>query len=500
MEHTVEKLSGNKVKISFKATAAEFEDALQKAYLKMRGQINVPGFRKGKAPRRLIESMFGKAVFYDDALEMMFPEAYMTAVRENDLKPVGRPELDVQEIESGKDLAFTCEVFVMPEVKLGEYKGVIVTRSINQVTDVQVDARIAEEQKRVARSVEVTDRPLAEGDKAELDYSGSVDGEKFDGGTAEHQTLLIGSGSFIPGFEEQMVGMSIGEEKDLSVKFPEEYHAENLKGKDAVFHVKLHAITKEELPELDDDFAAEVSDFDTLKEYRDDVRKKMEEAAGIQADEAAKQAMIDTVVTNAEVDIPAPMVEEKLDDMMQQMGWRMQQQGFSLEQYLNILGQTEAQMRDMYRSEAEANVKSELVIDKIIKQEAIEADDADVEKLLEGYTAAMGQTVEELKKSFGAEQLDYFKHRAQITKAIDMMWNAAKVTDEEVKPEGDEEKPAQAKTTKAAAKKPAKAKEAAEEKETVEEKAEASAEEKAEKPKAPRRRATKKVAETTEEA
>ena len=442
MEHTVEKLSGNKVKISFKAPAADFEEAVEKAYLKMRGQISVPGFRKGKAPRKLIERMYGAGVFYEDALEILFPEAYMAAVKENDLKPVGRPELDVQEMEAGKDLAFSCEVFVFPDVKLGQYKGVEVARRVHKVTADEVDARIEQERKRVARSVDVTDRPLENGDKAELDYAGTVDGVAFAGGTAEHQTLVIGSNTFIPGFEEQMVGMQIGEERDLNVKFPETYHAENLKGKDAVFHVKLHAITREELPELDDDFAAEVSDFDTMKEYRESVEKTLQEAADIQADEAAKSAMVEKAVSNAEIDVPAPMVEEKLDEMMQQMNWRMQQQGFTMEQYMKILGQSEAQMRDMYRGEAESNVRSELVMEEIIKAENIEADEADVEKLLEGYTAAMGQTVEQLKSTFSPEQLDYFKHRAQINKAIDLMWKSTKVTDEEIKPDAEKKEEA----------------------------------------------------------
>ena len=424
MEHSVEKLSSNKVKISFKATAAEFENALQQAYLKLRGQINVPGFRKGKAPRKLIENMFGKGVFYEDALDILFPEAYYKAVEKNDLKPVARPEVDVQAMEAGKDLEFSCEVYVMPEVKLGQYKELDVTRTIRKVTDAEVDSRIEQEQKRVARVVDVTDRALENGDKAELDYSGTVDGVKFDG------------------FEEQMVGMQIGEERDLNVKFPETYHAENLKGKDAVFHVKLHAITREELPELDDDFAAEVSDFDTMKEYRESVEKTLQEAADIQADEAAKSAMVEKAVSNAEIDVPAPMVEEKLDEMMQQMNWRMQQQGFTMEQYMKILGQSEAQMRDMYRGEAESNVRSELVMEEIIKAENIEADEADVEKLLEGYTAAMGQTVEQLKSTFSAEQLDYFKHRAQINKAIDLMWKSAKVTDEEIKPDAEKKEEA----------------------------------------------------------
>lgn len=429
MEHTVEKLSGNKVKISFKAPAADFEQAIEKAYLKTRGQISVPGFRKGKAPRKLIERMYGAGVFYEDALELLFPDAYMTAVQENELKPVGRPELDVQEMEAGKDLVFSCEVFVYPDVKLGEYKGVEVTRTIRKVSSESVDAHIEQERKRVARSVDVTDRALENGDTAELDYSGSVDGEKFAGGTAEHQTLVIGSGQFIPGFEEQMVGMQIGEERDLNVTFPEEYHAEELKGKDAVFHVKLNGISREELPELDDEFAAEVSDFDTLDEYRADVEKKLQESADAQAEETARQTLVETVVGNAEVDVPAPMVEEKLDEMLQQMNWRMQQQGFTMEQYLKILGQSEAEMRNMYRSEALSNVKSELVIDEIIKAESIEADDADVDKMLESYAKAMNQTLDQLKESFSGEQLDYFKHRARVTKALDLLWENAKVSD-----------------------------------------------------------------------
>lgn len=430
MEHTVEKLSSNKVKISFKAPAADFEQAIEKAYVKMRGQISLPGFRKGKAPRKLIERMYGAGVFYEDALELLFPEAYAAAVQENELQPVGRPELDVQEMEAGKDLVFSCEVFVMPEVKLGDYKGVEVARKIRKITAENVDAQIEQERQRVARSVDVTDRALENGDTAELDYSGTVDGEKFAGGTAEHQTLVIGSGHFIPGFEEQMVGMQIGEERDLNVTFPAEYHAEELKGKDAVFHVKLNGISREELPELDDEFAAEVSDFDTLAEYRADVEKKLQESADAQAEEAARQSLVETVVGNAEVDVPDPMVEEKLDEMIQQMNWRMQQQGFTMEQYLKILGQTEAQMRDMYRAEALSNVKSELVIDEIIKAESIEADDADVDKMLESYAGAMNQSLEQLKETFSAEQLDYFKHRARVTKALDLLWENAKVTDE----------------------------------------------------------------------
>ncbi|MEG2206697.1 MAG: trigger factor [Clostridia bacterium] len=443
MEHTVEKLSGNKVKISFKAPAAAFDEALEKAYLKTRGHINVPGFRKGKAPRRLIESMYGSAVFYDDALEMLFPDAYTAAVEENKLLPVGRPELDVQEMEKGKDLAFSCEVYVYPDVTLGEYMGVAVTRKLRKIADSEVNSRIEQEQKRVARSVDITERPLQNGDKANLDYSGTVDGVKFDGGTAEGQTLQIGSNSFIPGFEEQMVGMQLGEERDLNVQFPDEYHAEELKGKPAVFHVKLNGITCEELPELDDDFAAEVSDFDTFAEYRADVETQLQAAAVAQADDTAKQSMLDTIIAASTVEVPAPMVEDKLDEMMQQMGWRMEQQGFSMEQYLKMLGQTAAPLRERHPREADNNPQPALVTDAIIKAEGIAADEAEVDKLLESYATSMNDSLAHLKASFSAGQLDYFNHRACVTKAFDLLWQAAKVTDAEITdpaPEQSEEK------------------------------------------------------------
>ena len=431
MEYTVEKLSGNKVKISFQAPVADFEVAIEKAYLKNRGRINVPGFRKGKAPRKLIERMYGDMIFYDDALELIFPDAYMNAVQKEDLHPVSQPELDVETIEKGKDVAFSCEVYVQPEVKLGEYKGLEVTRKTREVPQSDVDERLKQEQKRVARSVEVTDRAVEANDEVNLDYSGSVDGVKFDGGTAQDQKLVIGSNSFIPGFEEQMIGLKVGEEKDLSVKFPEEYHAENLKGKDAVFHVKVNAITHEELPELDDDLASEVSDFDTLAAYSADVKAKLQATADAQATEAAKQSLVQQVVDAAQIDIPAPMVEEKLNDILSEMNWRMQQQGFDIKKYLQLTGQTEAQMRDMYRVEAANNLKTELVIEEIIKAEGVEADEKDTDTMLEEYAKATGKTLEKLKADFTEAQLAYFQHRSKINKVLDMLWDSAKVIDEQ---------------------------------------------------------------------
>lgn len=462
MEYTVEKLSGNKVKISFKAPVADFEAAVDRAYLKNRGSINVPGFRKGKAPRKLIERMYGDMIFYDDALELLFPDAYMNAMQKEDLHPVSQPELDVEKIEKGKEVAFSCEVYVQPEVKLGEYKGLEVTRKIRETPQSEVDERLKQEQKRVARSVEVTDRAVKAGDEVNLNYSGSVNGVKFDGGTAQDQKLVIGSNSFIPGFEEQMIGLKVGEEKDLSVKFPEEYHAENLKGKDAIFHVKVNAITHEELPELDDDFANEVSDFDTLAEYSADVKAKLQTTADAQATEDAKQRLIQKVVDAAEIDIPAPMVEEKLNDVLSEMNWRMQQQGFDIKKYQQMTGQTEAQMRDMYRGEAANNLKTELVIEEIIKTESVEADEKDTDAMLEEYAKAVGKTTDKLKADFTESQLAYFQHRSKINKVLDMLWDSAKVTDEQAEEAETAESAKKPAAKKAAPKKTATDKPAAE--------------------------------------
>ena len=435
MQYTVEKLSGNKIKISFTAPASDFEEAVQKAYIKYRSRFQVQGFRKGKAPRKLIERMYGENIFYDDALELLFPDAYIDAVEKEDLHPVDRPSVNVQTIEKGQDVKFSCEVFVYPEIKLGEYKGVEVTRTLHSVTKEELDARLQQEQKQMARSVEVEGRAVEDGDEVNLDYSGSVDGVKFNGGTAEGQKLVIGSKSFIPGFEDQMIGMNIGEEKDINVTFPAEYQAEDLKGKDAVFHVKVNAISHEELPELNDEFAADVSEFETLKEYTADLKKKLQETADEQATSSAKQALVQKVVENAEIDIPDPMVEDKLNDQLKEMDWRMQQQGLNMQKYMELTGQTEAQMRDMYRSEARNNLKSEMVIGEIIKAESIEASPEKVDEMLAEYAEAMGKTLEDLKKEFNESQLSYFENRVKTNAALDLLWDSAVVKDEKEKKE-----------------------------------------------------------------
>ncbi len=309
MGYTVEKISGNQVKIAFEIAAEKFDEAVQKAYLKVRGRVNVPGFRKGKAPRKLIESMYGEGVFYDDAFDILFPGEYEAAVKENDLKVVDRPEVDeVKQIGVGKDLQFTIKVFVRPDVELGDYKNLKATKFVHKVTDEEIDNRIQQDVDKATTMADVTDRAVEKGDTVNLNYAGTVDGVAFEGGTAENQTLEIGSGHFIPGFEDQMIGMSIGEEKDLNVTFPEEYHAENLKGKAAVFHVKVNGIQAKVVPALDDDFAADVSEFNTFDEYKQNIVKELNERAQKNADTQLENDLVQQAVDASDCDIPDAMI------------------------------------------------------------------------------------------------------------------------------------------------------------------------------------------------
>jgi len=455
MSHTYEKVSGNKAKLTFTIPAEQFDEAMQKAYLKLRGRINVPGFRKGKAPRRMIETLYGEGVFYDDAFELIFPDAYEAAIKEYDLHPVDRPQIDLDEIGAGQDLKFHLEVFVRPDVKLGDYKGLTVEIDQQKLTDEMVDARISQDQDKASRTIDVDDRPVQEGDTVNLDYAGTVDGVAFAGGTAENQTLKIGSHTFIPGFEEQMVGMSIGEEKDLPVKFPEEYHAEELKGKDAVFHVKVNGIQVTEKPELDDDFAADISEFDTFDEYKASIVKELTEQIDKNNGIAAENALVEKAVENAEMDIPEAMIDDQADYMVREMGMRMSYQGLRMEDYLKYTGQTMEGLKAMYKPEAEKRVKAELVIDAIRKAENIEPGEEDIEKAIADQAERSGMDAEAFKKNLTDEQKDYLKDNAAIQMVLDLLKKDAKI--QEKKEEKAEEKPAK----KPAAKKTAKKAEAA---------------------------------------
>lgn len=429
MEHSVEKLSSNKVKISFKATAAEFENALQQAYLKLRGQINVPGFRKGKAPRKLIENMYGEGVFYDDAFELVAQPAYEEAIKAENLQVVDRPQVDVQQIGAGQELKYTLEVFVKPDVTLGEYKGVAVEKNVEKVTDEAVDARIQNDVERASTTQDVTDRAVENGDIVNLDYAGSVDGVAFEGGTAQGQSLTIGSGMFIPGFEEQMVGMNIGEERDLSVKFPEQYHADNLAGKDAVFHVKVNGIQTKVRPELDDDFAADVSEFDTFEAYKANIVADLEKNAADRAEANLEDALVQKVVDAADCDIPDAMIQDEITTMLREMEMRMMYQGIRFEDYLKYTGQTLDQVRENYKPEAANRVKTQLVLEAVAKAENIVPTDEDVDEAIADQAKRVNRDVEEFKASLSEQQKEYLKETAGIKKVIDFLKANAVITE-----------------------------------------------------------------------
>ena len=427
MSTTVEKIASNKVKLSFDIDSAKFDEAMGKAYLKVRNQVTIPGFRKGKAPRKMIENMYGEGVFYDEAFELIFDEVYGPAVDENKIEVVDRPEIEIQEIGAGKNLKFTCEVFVKPDVTLGEYKGVSVKKETTVVTDVEVDARVEEERNKQATEIQVEDRAVAEGDTVNLDYAGTVDGVAFAGGTAQDQTLKIGSGSFIPGFEEQMIGMNIGEEKDLQVTFPEKYHAEELAGKAAVFHVKVNSITETQLPALDDDFAKDISKFDTLEEYKADIRAKLEAQAAERDNNNFTNAVIEKVLENATVEIPEAMIERQIDSMMRDFEYRLMGNGLKLDDFLKYTGSDMKAFRENYRGQAEKSVKAHLVLEAIEKAEAIDATQEQIDKQLEAFAAQTGKTVEEFKASLSESDIEYFKADAIRDNCVKFLADNAKI-------------------------------------------------------------------------
>lgn len=429
MSYTVEKIASNKVKLSFVESAESFDAAVEKAYLKDRSKINVPGFRKGKAPRKLIENMYGEGVFYDDAFELVAQPAYEEAIKAENLQVVDRPQVDVQQIGAGQELKYTLEVFVKPDVTLGEYKGVAVEKNVEKVTDEAVDARIQNDVERASTTQDVTDRAVENGDIVNLDYAGSVDGVAFEGGTAQGQSLTIGSGMFIPGFEEQMVGMNIGEERDLSVKFPEQYHADNLAGKDAVFHVKVNGIQTKVRPELDDDFAADVSEFDTFEAYKSNIVADLEKNAADRAEANLEDVLVQKVVDAADCDIPDAMIQDEITTMLREMEMRMIYQGIRFEDYLKYTGQTLDQVRENYKPEAANRVKTQLVLEAVAKAENIVPTDEDVDEAIADQAKRVNRDVEEFKASLSEQQKEYLKETAGIKKVIDFLKANAVITE-----------------------------------------------------------------------
>ncbi len=392
MTTTFEKLSSNKVKLGFAVEPEKFDEVLQTAYRKLVKQISIPGFRRGKAPMRVIESHYGPSVFYEDAFEAIFPEIYRAGLEEHGVEPVDSPELDIEQIGRGKELKFTVEVFVRPDVKLGEYKNLGLKKEVAEVTDDDVNADIERARERAARYVEITDRPAKLDDQVNIDYAGYLGDVQFDGGTATGHDLVLGSGSFIPGFEDQLVGAKVGDEVDVNVTFPEEYHAEELAGKPVVFKVKVNSIREKDVPALGlDDFVTEVSEGDTVDEYRAEIREKLEKRAEDNADRAFEDAVLDAVSDNAEVDIPKAMIDDEVTAMLGDMEMRLAYQGMKLDDFAKYTGQTIDQLREQYRPGAEERVRKNLVPEAVMKAENIAATDEEVDKEIADYAARSGQ-------------------------------------------------------------------------------------------------------------
>ncbi len=383
MSLQVEKLEKNMAKLTIEVGADELDKAIESAYQKQKGKISIPGFRKGKVPRQVVEKMYGKEVFYEDAANILIPDAYEKALDECEEDIVSSPKIDVTQIEAGKPFIFTAEVALKPEVKLGKYKGVKVEKADVVVTDEEVDEVIEKERENNARNITVEDRAVKDGDMTVIDFEGFVDGEAFDGGKGENYPLTIGSGAFIPGFEEQLVGSEIGKEVEVNVTFPEDYHAENLKGKAAVFKCTVKEIKEKELPELDDEFASEVSEFETLTEYKEDVKKNLEEKKMKEAKENKEREAVEAVVDLSEMDIPEAMVETQQRQMVDEFAQRITMQGLSMEQYFQFTGTSYQQMLENVKPQAEKRIQSRLVLEAIAEAEKIEVTDEDFEKEIE---------------------------------------------------------------------------------------------------------------------
>lgn len=422
-----EQIEKNLVKLTFEVSAEDFDKAINQVYKKNVKKFNVPGYRKGNAPRKIIEKYYTEAVFYDEAINSVLPQAYDEALKESGVESVARPEIDVEEIKKGEPVVFTALVTTKPEVKLGDYKGIEVEKIDHTVTDEDVDKDIEATQKKNARLITVDDRAIENGDIAVIDFEGFVDDVAFEGGKGEDYELEIGSGTFIPGFEEQLVGAETDADVDVKVTFPEEYHAENLAGKDAVFKVKVKEIKKRELPELDDDFASEVSEFDTMDEFRADVRKKLEEAAENKAKVETENAVIDKVIENAEFDLPDAMVETQIDNSVRDFAQRLSYQGMNLDMYMQYTGMTMDALRAQFAEQAKKQLSGSLVLEAIQKAEGIEAGPEEVELELVDMSKKYNMELDKLKELLGDAEKESIKKDLEIQKTITMIVNNAQV-------------------------------------------------------------------------
>ena len=419
--------NANEVKLEITVEAEKFENAMKKVYFQNAKYFNIPGFRKGKAPMNIVEKYYGEQIFYEDAFNEVATEAYEEAIKENKIEAVSRPEVDIAQMEKGKDLIFSAVVQTKPEVKLGKYKGVEIEKIEYKVDKKAVDHELGHMQEHNSRLITVDDRPLENGDTATIDFEGFVDGVAFDGGKAEGHELEIGSGAFIPGFEEQLVGMEIDGEKEIKVTFPKEYFSKELAGKDATFKVKLHEIKKKELPELDDEFAKDVSEFDTLDELKKSIKEKLTKNNEQRAKYETEDAAIKAVCEESELDVPSGMIELEIDNMLKDFEQRLAYQGLNLEQYLKMLGKTEEEIRKEYEPQAIEAIKSRLVLEAVIKAEKIEASEEEVKAKMEEMAKSYGKDVEELSKNENLK--NYLEEGIKSEKALEFIVKNAKVTE-----------------------------------------------------------------------
>lgn len=423
-----EKVENNQGVLTVEVDASQVDAALDQAFKKVVQKVQVPGFRKGKIPRKMFEARFGVESLYQDALDILLPNAYGQAVREAGIEPVDRPEVDVAQMEKGKNLIFKATVTVKPEVKLGDYKNLSIEEKEFTVSDESVDAELKRMQERHAELVAVEEGAAQNTDLAVIDFEGFQDGVAFEGGKAEDYSLELGSGTFIAGFEEQVVGMNVGEEKEITVTFPEEYHSPNLAGKEAVFKVKLTSLKRKNLPALDDEFAKDVSEFDTLEELKADTKKKLEDKTAQEKDQYVREQLVLKAAENAEIELPEVMVEHELDQMVSEFGQRLQYQGMTLELYYQFSGMDESQLRDQLRADATSRVRTSLTLEAIGKAENIEATEEDVTAELEKLAATYGRPADELRKIFSAQDGMAALYRdVQTRKTVDFLVAESKV-------------------------------------------------------------------------
>ena len=426
MSVKVEKLEHNMAKLTIEVPAEELEVAIEKAYQKQKKSISIPGFRKGKVPRQMVEKMYGKEVFYEDAANEIIPDAYEKAYDECGENIVSTPKVEVTQLEAGKPFIFTAEVALKPEVTLGKYKGVTVDKIDVTVTDEEVDKAVAEEAERNARSISVTDRAVKDGDEIILNFEGFVDGVAFQGGKGENYPLTIGSGQFIPGFEEQLVGKNINEECDVNVTFPEDYQAEDLKGKAAVFKCTVLEIKEKQLPEIDDEFASEVSEFDTLAEYKEDVKKNLEDKKVLDAKNAKEDAVVEAIIADAKMDIPEAMLETQKRQMIEDFAQRIQSQGLSFDQYMQFTGMTAEGLLEQVTPQAEQRIKSRLVLEAVAAAEKIEPTEEDFEAEVAKMATDYGMEADKVKEALGESGKKQVMDDLAVSKAVEFVVSNAK--------------------------------------------------------------------------